>query len=149
MSGHKVSIRFNTAAGESPLKWRVVINGVEHLASQVDTLVATTTTQDFIEGVGEKWHVTCQPDLITWDGDRVILQDKVKKVSRVRHILKSLTYRVYSSCITSLIAAFVTGNLALGFSIGTADFFIKIFTYYLHERVWYHIPFGTRKIKIK
>jgi hypothetical protein len=115
----------------------------------VDTLVATTTTQDFIEGVGEKWHVTCQPDLITWDGDRVILQDKVKKVSRVRHILKSLTYRVYSSCITSLIAAFVTGNLALGFSIGTADFFIKIFTYYLHERVWYHIPFGTRKIKIK
>jgi uncharacterized membrane protein len=40
----------------------------------------------------------------------------------------------------------LTGDLALGLSIGTADFFIKIFTYYIHERIWYRIPFGIEKV---
>jgi uncharacterized membrane protein len=58
-----------------------------------------------------------------------------------------LTYRIYSSCITALIAALVLGSIKIGFSIGLADFMIKIFTYYIHERIWYHIPFGIQKVK--
>ena len=72
---------------------------------------------------------------------------KKKKISRTRHILKAVTYRIYSSCITSLIASLITGNASLGITIGTADFFIKIFTYYIHERIWYNIPFGIEKEK--
>lgn len=147
--GKKVKIRYNHDAGESPLKWRVVIDGKEQLASNVDILVPSVTTNDLIEGVGEKYHISCEPELIVWEGDKIILKDKTRWVSHKRHILKSLTYRLYSSCITSLIASFVLGDFKIGFSIGTADFFIKIFTYYIHERIWYSIPFGVQKVKKK
>ena len=143
---NKVKVRYNHDAGNSPLKWRVVIDGKEHLASQVEILVPMTTTKDYINGM-EKWHVSCEPDLITWEGDVVTLAHKTKIVSHKRHLLKSVSYRIYSSCITSLIAAVVTGNTSLGISIGTADFLIKIFTYYVHERIWYKIPFGIEKVK--
>lgn len=142
-----VKIRYNTSVNDDRLYWRILINGVERLASDIDVQVPTTTTKDFIEGVGFKHHLTCAPDVISWEGDKVILTNKTKLVSHTRHILKSITYRFYSSCITSLIAAFVTGNLRLGVTVGTADFFIKIFTYYVHERIWYRIPFGTEKAK--
>ena len=142
-----VKIRYNTLVNDDRLYWRVLIDEVEHLASDIDVRVPTTTTKDFIEGVGFKHHLTCSPDIISWEGDRVTLTNKKKIVSHTRHILKSLTYRVYSSCITSLIATLVTGNASLGFTIGTADFFIKIFTYYIHERIWYKIPFGIGSAK--
>lgn len=143
----EVKIRFNTTAGDSNLKWRVVIDGNEHLASTVDVRVPSTTTQDYIDGVGEKWHVTCTPEVIEWSGDAIILKDRKRSLSHKRHILKSFSYRIYSSCITSLIATVVTGDTRLGFSIGTADFFIKLVTYYIHERIWYHIPFGRSRVK--
>jgi uncharacterized membrane protein len=143
----RVSIRYNHDSDNTNLKWRVLIDGKENLASDVEVLTASTTTKDTIEGVGEKYHITCDPSVVTWEGDKVILSDKIKSVSHKRHILKSLTYRIYSSCITSLIATVVTGNAALGISIGSADFFIKIITYYIHERIWYKIPFGIEKVK--
>jgi uncharacterized membrane protein len=143
----RVSIRYNHDSGNTNLKWRVLIDDKENLASDVEVLTASTTTKDIIEGVGEKYHITCDPSVVTWEGDKVILSDKIKSVSHKRHILKSLTYRIYSSCITSLIATVVTGNAALGISIGSADFFIKIITYYIHERIWYKIPFGIEKVK--
>ena len=143
----EVKIRYNTDSGESELKWRILIDGFEHRASEVDILVSSTTTKDMILGVGEKYHITCRPETIVWEGTKVTLKDARTRVSRKRHILKSFTYRLYSSCITSLIAMVVTGNATLGFSIGTADFFIKLVTYYIHERIWYHIPFGKQKIK--
>ena len=143
----RVSIRYNHDSGDTNLRWRVLIEGKENLASDVEILTASTTTKDIIEGVGEKYHITCDPSVIRWEGGKVILSDKIKSVSHKRHILKSFTYRIYSSCITSLIATVVTGNAALGLSIGSADFFIKIITYYIHERIWYKIPFGIEKVK--
>jgi uncharacterized membrane protein len=145
MKKKEIKIRFNTMAGDSHLKWRILIDGIEHLASEIEVLVPSVTTRDLVEGVGEKWHITCQPDLIEWQGDKIILRDNRTLVSHKRHALKAITYRVYSSCITSLIATIVTGNTTLGVSIGTADFFVKIITYYIHERLWYHIPFGIKK----
>lgn len=142
-----VKIRYNHDAINSPLKWRVTINGKEQLASTVDILVPSVTTVDLVEGVGEKYHISCDPEVIIWEGDKAILKDRTRWISHKRHILKSLTYRVYSSCITSLLASFLLGNFKIGFSIGIADFFIKLFTYYIHERIWYNIPFGIQKVK--
>lgn len=66
------------------------------------------------------------------------------KLTIFRHIAKSITYRIYSSIITFSIAYAVTGKATLGLSIGVADFFIKIGTYFIHERVWYRINFGKK-----
>ena len=142
-----VKIRYNTNVSDDRLYWRILIDGVEHLAEDIEVSVPTTTTKDFIKGVGYKHHLTCQPDIISWHGDKVILMNRTKKVSKLRHILKSITYRIYSSCITALIAALVTENFKIGASIGTADFLIKLVTYYIHERVWYKIPYGIDKAK--
>ena len=66
-------------------------------------------------------------------------------LDKARHIVKSISYRFYSTCITITIASVVTGSTKLAFAIGSADFFIKIFTYYIHERIWFYIPFGLQK----
>jgi uncharacterized membrane protein len=69
----------------------------------------------------------------------------IPKIDRLRHILKSISYRIYSTCITIGISIAVTGNAAFGLSIGLVDFSVKIFTYYIHERIWFRIPFGLQK----
>lgn len=66
------------------------------------------------------------------------------KLTIFRHIAKSITYRIYSSTITFSIAYVVTDKATLGLSIGVADFFIKILTYFIHERIWYRINFGKK-----
>jgi hypothetical protein len=54
-----VKIRYNTnAKSEDALHWRVLIDGVEHLASNIIVNCMSYTTRDQIEGVGEKWHIT-------------------------------------------------------------------------------------------
>jgi hypothetical protein len=71
---NKVNIRYNTKATETDtLHWRVVINGVETLASEVEVNVKLRTTKDWIEGVGYKWHITCESDNIQWSGTKCII----------------------------------------------------------------------------
>lgn len=70
---------------------------------------------------------------------------RTKKVSRRRHLVKAFTWRIVASLTTFLIGWIATGDIAIGISIGSADFFIKIVLYYLHERVWYKSNFGITK----
>ena len=70
----KVNIRYNTnARSDKDLHWRVLIDGFEHLASNVVINCASYTTKDIIEGVGEKWHITCEPKQIQWIDKECIL----------------------------------------------------------------------------
>jgi uncharacterized membrane protein len=67
-------------------------------------------------------------------------------VTRDKHyksILKGASYRFFGTLDTILIALFITGNYTQAFSIGFAEVFTKIGLYYLHERVWYKIKWGT------
>jgi hypothetical protein len=69
-----INIRYNTKATETDtLHWRVLINGVETLASEVEVNTKLKTTKDWIEGVGYKWHITCQSDNIIWKGSKCII----------------------------------------------------------------------------
>jgi hypothetical protein len=64
----KISIRYNTKAKENDtLHWRVVIDGIETLASDVEVNTRLWTTKDWIEEVGWKWHITCESTDIQWD----------------------------------------------------------------------------------
>jgi adenylylsulfate kinase len=64
------------------------------------------------------------------------------KDSRVRHITKSITWRIIGTIDTMVIAWLVTGKLVLAFTIGSVEVFTKIALYYFHERAWYRINFG-------
>ena len=63
----KVQIRYNTnAKAEEILHWRVIVDGVEYLASNVVINCMSYTTKDYIDGVGDKWHISCNANQVNW-----------------------------------------------------------------------------------
>lgn len=62
-----IKIRYNTAVVDDFLYWRVLIDGVEHLASDIKINVPTYATKDYVEGVGIKHHITCESDNVVWN----------------------------------------------------------------------------------
>lgn len=67
-------------------------------------------------------------------------------VSKSRHILKTLTWRVIGTIDTIVLSWIITGSLTLGFSIGGVEVITKMVLYYLHERAWYKFSdYGVNK----
>lgn len=62
--------------------------------------------------------------------------------THIRSILKGVTWRVVASLTTMLIVFIATGDLYLVASVGAADVTLKIFFYYLHERLWGRVKWG-------
>lgn len=62
-----IKLRYNTTCTDNKLYWRVLINGIEHLASDVKIHVPVQTTQDVIEGVGLKHHISCKGENLVWN----------------------------------------------------------------------------------
>lgn len=57
----------------------------------------------------------------------------------MKDVIKSILYRLYNSFVISpLIIYFLTGNIVFGFAYGSTEFAVKIFTYYVYEKVWKH-----------
>ena len=143
----QVKIRYNTNVGDTGLYWRVIINGKEELASDIDINVPTKTTGDFIPEVGIKHHITCEPENIEWDGTKVILYNNKANVSRIRHIAKSITWRLLGTINTIMLGWIITGDIKTGITIGSFEIITKIIIYYLHERAWYRFDFGISNKK--
>lgn len=59
-----------------------------------------------------------------------------------RSILKTISWRVVATLVTGVVAYLVTGRLDFAVTVGLGDSSVKIFTYYLHERMWTKIRFG-------
>lgn len=72
-----------------------------------------------------------------------------KQLSRKRHILKTITWRMLGTIDTIILSWFISGNPLIGLSIGGAELFTKMFLYYMHERIWYNIDFGINNNKDK
>ncbi len=65
--------------------------------------------------------------------------------SHGRTIMKALSWRVIATFVTFFVALMITGQLKFAAEIGLADTFIKLGAYYLHERTWMRVKFGTLK----
>ena len=73
-----VKIRFNTNyPSKSQFEWRLILDGVEHLVNDIRVEVPCYTTSEFIEGHGQKWHITC-------DAKDVKFEDKIKKIAIIK-----------------------------------------------------------------
>jgi hypothetical protein len=68
-----IKIRYNTAVDDDFLYWRVLEDGVEKLASDIQINVPSYTTNDMIEGVGMKHHITCESEDVVWDEENKIV----------------------------------------------------------------------------
>ncbi len=78
---------------------------------------------------------------------RKISKEKLRS-SRLRHILKTISWRLIGSVDTWLLALLVTGDVGTGGLIALAEVASKMFLYYLHERVWFKLSYGLRGGKV-
>ena len=59
------------------------------------------------------------------------------KVTRNRHIAKTISYRLISTAIGFITMWIVSGSIKVGAAFGVAELLWKPIQYYIHERVWY------------
>lgn len=64
------------------------------------------------------------------------------KVTRKRHLVKAISYRIIGTITTMITGWYITGNMLSGVKIGIIESVLKIAIYYGHERVWLKINFG-------
>ena len=69
-----------------------------------------------------------------------------KKVTRKRHIAKTITWRIIASVTTFLLALFFFKEDPKAYekatSVAVAESILKMIFYYFHERVWYKSKWG-------
>ena len=69
---------------------------------------------------------------------------KYKKESHLRSVLKGVSWRIIATSDTILVVlaiTCITGSCSIenALKIGAAEFLIKLFVYYIHERVWQNV----------
>ncbi len=62
--------------------------------------------------------------------------------SNLRHLLKTISWRVVGTLDTMLLAWLISGDPVVGLKLGIVEVTTKMLLYYLHERAWYRINFG-------
>jgi len=68
---------------------------------------------------------------------------EVIRESRLRSMLKGLSWRLLATLVTGLIAYFLSNDVWLALTIALIEFPLKFLIYYLHERAWAQVPMGT------
>ena len=68
-------------------------------------------------------------------------------VSRKRHILKTISWRIIGTLDTIILSGIITGSWKFGLAIGGVEVVTKMILYYLHERAWY--KFSNLGVKSK
>jgi len=64
---------------------------------------------------------------------------------KLRHILKTVTWRIVGTIDTIILSWLITGDFTLGLKIGGVEVITKMILYYLHERVWFkYIKLGRK-----
>lgn len=64
---------------------------------------------------------------------------------KLRHVLKTITWRIVGTIDTIVLSWIITGDFKLGLKIGGVEVITKMILYYLHERVWYkYIKLGRK-----
>tara|TARA_R100001509_G_scaffold164760_1_gene143524 strand:+ start:1384 stop:1602 length:219 start_codon:yes stop_codon:yes gene_type:complete len=65
-------------------------------------------------------------------------------VSKKRHIVKTITWRIVGTLDTFLLSWLITGSVKIGAAIGGIEIITKMILYYFHERAWYRFSrFGV------
>ncbi len=71
----------------------------------------------------------------------------MKKEKTIRSIVKSISYRLTGTLVTVGVSFIIIGEITFALKIGAVELFAKMFTYYLHERVWNRLKFGLEEVQ--
>jgi len=64
------------------------------------------------------------------------------KVTKARSFAKALSYRIWGTLSSFVVAYVITGNATLSGAIAFWETVVKVFIYYAHERGWNKIKWG-------
>lgn len=70
-------------------------------------------------------------------------QEDLERESKLRSLLKAISYRIIGTVTTAGVALYVTGDAKAALAIGAVEPAAKIAIYYFHERAWQLAPRGT------
>ena len=70
-------------------------------------------------------------------------KEKLPHESRLRSMLKAVSWRILATFTTVLIAYVMTGDVSVAMKIGVVEVVAKMLIYYFHERAWAQFPLGT------
>nr|BFD66478.1 hypothetical protein HAGR004_15000 [Bdellovibrio sp. HAGR004] len=71
-----IKIRYNTEKDKTDASlpaWRVLIDGVEHLAESIQVDVPCWTTKDEVQPGLLKWHISCEGEVV-WSEKKCLVQ---------------------------------------------------------------------------
>ena len=66
------------------------------------------------------------------------------KVTKTRSFVKALSYRIWGTLSSFVVAYAITKNATLSGAIAFWETVVKIFIYYAHERGWNYIQWGRK-----
>jgi uncharacterized membrane protein len=66
------------------------------------------------------------------------------KVTKTRSFVKALSYRIWGTLSSVVVAYVITKNASLSITIAFWETVVKIFIYYAHERGWNYIKWGRK-----
>lgn len=147
-----IQIRYNTKNNGGPLKWRVVVDGKENLASHIQVDGRVYGESSFVDGT-EKMNIACDGKAI-WDGTAVKIitntaaLSEIPTASKTRSLVKSLTWRVLAIVVTFASIYFLTGEVSTATAGTILTNSINFVLYYLHERFWLKIPWGKTSNRV-
>ena len=66
------------------------------------------------------------------------------KVTKTRSFVKALSYRIWGTLSSFVVAYVITKNATLSVAIAFWETVVKVFIYYAHERGWNYIQWGRK-----
>lgn len=70
----------------------------------------------------------------------------VTQTSHIRHLIKTLTWRLVGTIDTMFMGWIISGDPTVGLKIGALELVTKMALYYLHERLWHRTDFGLAEV---
>ncbi|MDE0722041.1 MAG: DUF2061 domain-containing protein [Flavobacteriales bacterium] len=70
-----------------------------------------------------------------------------KQISKLRHIAKTITWRIIASFTTFALAYLFFGDISKATGLMAVEIVLKMALYYFHERVWFKYGNLGRKKK--
>ena len=133
----KFQIRFNVKSTSDEDRWRLIENGNEILVSEIIINGHTSTTKDWMPELNEyKWHISCEGHCKVVDNIAYVTTVKEETVL-LRHILKTVSYRLLGTLTTVLVALSCGVSLEMSSLLGIGELTLKPVIYFFHERMWY------------
>jgi uncharacterized membrane protein len=66
------------------------------------------------------------------------------KVTRARSFVKALSYRIWGTLSSFIVAYIITRSATISGTIAFWETVVKVFIYYAHERGWNYIQWGRK-----